>query len=189
MEAVDKQLLARVLVAFPLSPRPFCELGEVVGLGEDECLEHIRGLQAEGLIRHINALFEGRALGYRNALAALQVAPAEVDRAAALINAHPGVSHNYLREHRYNMWFTIALPAAQDMEAAVREMGQRAGAESVLYLPTVRMFKLQALHWVEDEGTTPPARRHRVPGAVELAPSERQAVRALQQDLPLVPRP
>lgn len=182
-------MLDRAQQAFPLSPRPFRELGEAVGLGEAECLERVQRLQAEGFIRHINALFEGRAMGYRNALVALQVPVAGVEAAAGVINAHPGVSHNYLREHRYNMWFTIALPAADDIEAAVAEMGRRAGAQSVLFLPTVRMFKLQALSLTGNDGSPAPASRRHAPEGVELSPRERQTVRALQSDLPLLTRP
>lgn len=189
MEAADRRLLDRAQKDFPLSLHPFQELGEAVDLGEAECLERVRQLQTEGLIRHINALFEGRALGYRNALVALQVPASGVEAAAEVINAHPGVSHNYLREHRYNMWFTIALPAADDMEAAVTEMGRRAGAQSVLFLPTLRMFKLQALNLTGNGGSPTPARRHTAPEAVELSPRERQGVRALQGELPLLTRP
>ncbi|MEE9203124.1 MAG: AsnC family transcriptional regulator [Dehalococcoidia bacterium] len=189
---MDRRLLERVQQAFPLSPRPFRELGEAVGLREAECLERVQRLQAEGLIRHINALFEGRALGYRNALVALQVPASGVGAAAEVINAHPGVSHNYLREHRYNMWFTIALPAADDVEAVVAEMGRRAGAQSVLFLPTMKMFKLQAINLAGNGGSPTPAPRRRAPsrtGRVELSPRECQAVRALQSDLPLLTRP
>ena len=190
MDALDRRLLNGLQEAFPLSPRPFQELGEGFGLTEAECLERVRRLHAEGLIRHINALFEGRALGYRSSLVALRVPGSALDSAAALVNAHPGVSHNYLRAHLYNMWFTIALPASQDMQAAIRELGQRVGAQAVLFLPTVRMFKLQALHWLGDDGSPPPPLQHRPSaGVTKLTPRERLAVRALQMELPFITRP
>jgi DNA-binding Lrp family transcriptional regulator len=176
--------------AFPLSTRPFQGLGEGFGLTEAECLERVKRLHAEGLIRHINALFEGRALGYSGSLVALRVSDSWLDSAAALINAHQGVSHNYIREHKYNMWFTIALPTSQDMRAVIEELGQRARAQAVLFLPTVRMFKLQAMHWLVDDGSPAPPERQRPSAAsIELTPRERLAVRALQRDLSFVARP
>lgn len=188
METKEKRLLELVQLRFPLTPFPFRSLGEEVGLGEAECLELLRRLKAEGVVRQVGAIFESRALGYRSALVALKLAPQDLDGAAAVINAHPGVSHNYAREHPFNLWFTLSLPRSEDMAARVREMAAQAGAEEYLFLPTLKVFKISAFFPL-GQGLTAQAPRPLAPRPARLSPAERRGAGLLQQDLPLVPRP
>jgi DNA-binding Lrp family transcriptional regulator len=143
LDGIDGKLLERLQQGVPLVRRPFQALGRELGILDS--LDRVRRLKEEGLIREIAGVFQARALGYRTALVALKVAPAGLEAAAAAINPHPGVSHNYAREHEYNLWFTLALPLAQDLRAEALRLGEKAGAEDTLFLPTLRVFKIGVL--------------------------------------------
>src|SRR3954469_19157094 len=106
LEALDRELLNAVQWDFPLEPRPFAVLGERLGLSEEQVREPIGKVKGLGVLRPLSAIFHPRALGYGSALVAAQIDPDRVDEAAAVISAHPGVSHNYKRNHAYNLWYT-----------------------------------------------------------------------------------
>ena len=136
------RLLEELQQDFPLRCRPFQEIGSRCGLSEAETIEDIRAMLSEGLIREISALFDGRRIGYRSTLVALRAEGNQVERLAERINRHPGVSHNYLRNHLYNIWFTLSLPRDQDLAAVVEEIVDEAAVD-ILILPSVRTFKLK----------------------------------------------
>ncbi|HEU4985069.1 MAG TPA: Lrp/AsnC family transcriptional regulator, partial [Nitrososphaera sp.] len=108
LDEMDKKLLNDIQWVFPLADRPYLEIAKNYGISEDEVMRRISGLKGAGLIRQINAIFDTRRLGYKSALIAFAVAPEKLDAVAEKINEHPGVSHNYERNHEYNMWFTLA---------------------------------------------------------------------------------
>jgi DNA-binding Lrp family transcriptional regulator len=142
IDEIDRKLLALVQEGFPLTSRPFQELGSVLGLGEEEVLVRIGGLQSEGLIRRIGPILDLRKLGLSGMLAALQVPLEEADDAARIVNQYPEVSHNYLRpgENGYNLWFTVS--AKEDrIREILEEIRSRTGY-NILVLPTGRIFKI-----------------------------------------------
>ena len=142
MDDRDKRLLNLLQSEFPLVRRPYAALGERLPAGEEEILARITRLRQEKIIRQISAIFDTRSLGYRSSLVAMRADAARVDEAAAMVNTHPGVSHNYKRSHAFNMWFTIAVPPEKDLEATVKRLHELAGAESTRILPTLRLFKI-----------------------------------------------
>jgi DNA-binding Lrp family transcriptional regulator len=139
---MEKLLLAEIQEDFPLDPRPYRVIAGRCGCTEDEAIRAVRRLSARGLVREISALLDGRRLGYRSTLAALRVPGGRVDRVAERINRHPGVSHNYLRDHRYNLWFTLSVPGEADLPWTVESLAG-SGAEEALLLPALRAFKLR----------------------------------------------
>jgi len=196
-DPVDAALLGQMQEAVPFVPRPFADLGAAHGIAEDEVLARLCRLKADGIVRQISAIFDSRSLGYASSLVATRADPARVDAAAAVINRHPGVSHNYLRDHAYNLWFTIAVSPASRL-GLVGTLGllQRlAGTEAMLLLPTVRLFKIGVRFDLEGEGR-PDARgaatvagNAQQGGGTPLTAGEMAVVRVLQRDLPLVPSP
>ncbi|MBZ4648994.1 MAG: transcriptional regulator, partial [Desulfomicrobiaceae bacterium] len=104
MDAIDRQLLDIIQTDFPLEPRPYAVLGERLGLTEAETLARVRALTARGVIRRIGANFQSRKLGWHSTLCAACVPEDRLDAFVAEVNRHPGVTHNYLRAHRYNVW-------------------------------------------------------------------------------------
>ncbi len=157
MDATDRKLLDAVQAGIPLVERPYRALGEGSGLAEGDVLERIDRLKADGFIRNIGAIFDTSRLGYRSSLVGFRVREESVDEAAALINAHPGVSHNYLRRYTipgasgleaccpYNIWFTLAVsPESRlGLEASVETLARETGADAARLFPALRVFKIR----------------------------------------------
>lgn len=121
LDILDKRLLNDIQWTFPLSDRPFLKISENYGVSESEIIHRISKLKTKGLIRQINAIFDTRKLGYKSALIAFSVKPDKVDFVANEINRHPGVSHNYERNHEFNIWFTLAVGPNDDMKICTQQ--------------------------------------------------------------------
>ncbi|MEN9974120.1 MAG: hypothetical protein RLZZ282_126, partial [Verrucomicrobiota bacterium] len=134
--------------------RPFGELAKRCGLTEEETLARVQALKEAKVIRQISAIFDTRSLGYASSLVAAKIAPDRLDQAVAVINSHPGVSHNYLRNHAFNLWFTIAVPPTSrlGLQGTVDLLHRLSGAESTRLLPTLRLFKIGVRFDVEGGG-------------------------------------
>ena len=195
LDELDKRLLNLMQGRFPLERRPYARVAELAGVGEDEVLGRVRRLVDERIIRQITPIFDTRALGYSSTLVAAKVDPEHPHRAARVINAHPGVSHNYLRNHDFNLWFTIATePNSQlGLDGTLEVLGREAGAESMRQLPTLRLFKIRMD--LEMEGDTKELSRAGVAEEprelepVELSGLDVAVIRALQGDMPIEPEP
>ena len=145
LDDTDKQLLNLMQGRFPLVERPFAAVAEAAGLPEPEVLQRVERLLDKRIIREITPIFDTRALGYQSMLVAAKVDPAYPHRAAQVINAHPGVTHNYLRNHEFNLWFTIAVEpdSRLGLHGTLDVMAERTGAESIRQLPTIKLFKIR----------------------------------------------
>jgi len=142
MDEIDLRLLAAVQDGFPVTAKPYLDLGCRLDLSEDEVIERLRGLQDEGLVRRIGPILDLRRMGRTGILAALKVSVEDADSAAEAVSEYPEVSHNYLRpdESGYNLWFTVS--AEEDrISEILEEIRKRTGRE-MLVLPTVRIFKI-----------------------------------------------
>src|SRR5262249_42061604 len=142
LEALDRELLNAVQWDFPLEPRPFAVLAERLGIDEAEVMARIAKVKELGVLRQLSAIFDTRALGYGSALVAAQIDPDRVDDAAAVISAPPGVSHNYKRNHRYNLWYTIAVPPGESLEDHIEVLHHESGAVVTRKLPTLKLYKI-----------------------------------------------
>ena len=124
----DRELLNAVQWDFPLEGAPFAVLGERLGLPEPEVRARVVAVKAAGVLRQLSAIFDTRALGYNSSLVAAKIDPGRVDEAAAVISDHPGVSHNYKRNHAFNLWYTIAVPPGEPLDEHLdvlhRELGR-----------------------------------------------------------------
>ncbi len=192
----DAAILDAIQNDFPLTPHPWATIAESIGTTEDVVIERTRALREDGRIRQISAIFDTRRLGYRSSLVAAKVSPERADEAAAVFSAHPGVSHNYLREHEFNIWFTIAVPPNSmiGLEETVDLLGALAGVESIRMLPTLKMFKIGVNLDVKGERAANAKSASRKPTKECPAPEslthfDMDAIRALQIDLPATPRP
>lgn len=143
LDRIDRQLLHLVQAHFPLEPEPYQKLGQMLGVGEGEVLDRLARLRNEGLIRRLGPVFNSRALGYYGMLCALQVEPDRVDEVAAYINAIPGVTHNYLREHRFNMWFTLQAENQAALMEILRQIREKTGIKEIMELPAEEVFKIK----------------------------------------------
>ncbi|MGH2951612.1 MAG: Lrp/AsnC family transcriptional regulator [Solirubrobacterales bacterium] len=144
LDETDKRLMNLLQSSFPLQPEPYGVIAESAELSVEEALARTRRLLDERIIREITPIFDTRALGYASMLVAARVDADNPHRAAAIINSHPGVSHNYLRTHEFNLWFTIAAPpdSRLGLEGTLEVLQRLTGAESIRQLPTLRLFKI-----------------------------------------------
>ncbi len=191
MDALDRRLLDLLQESLPLVPRPFAALGQMLSLSEDEVLSRTRRLKQKGIIRQIGPIFSSRRLGYQSTLAAFHVPTARLEHVAAHVGRHPGVSHNYARNHHYNLWFTLTLPPDQDLEGEIARLAGESGVQDALDLPSLRRFKLGVHFRMSGEQSRAPAEG---PTPDRSAPAkltdfQRALVRVIQGDVPLVSRP
>ena len=140
----DRQLLNRLQSQFPLTSNPFRALGEELGLEEAEVLSRIKRLKEEGIIRRIGASFDSRELGYISTLVAMQVPDRQLSEVVTVVNGYQGVTHNYQRNHDYNLWFTLIAPSTEELEAILIEIQERVGGLPCLNLPAQQVFKIKA---------------------------------------------
>jgi DNA-binding Lrp family transcriptional regulator len=195
LDDVDKRLLNLMQGSFPIAPRPYAHVAGEAGLSERETIDRVGRLLEERIIRQVTPIFDTRVLGYSSMLVAAKVDPDNPWRAANIINEHPGVSHNYLRNHEFNIWFTIATEpdSPLGLEGTLEVLARIAGAESIRQLPTLKLFKIRMD--LEMEGGTDALSK--AAEAAEPAETERQpydeldvaVIRALQGDMPIVPEP
>lgn len=142
MDDTDKHILDIIQTGFPIAPRPYAVIGAMVGLTESETLARVRALRGKGVIRRIGANFQSAKIGFSSTLCAASVPPESLDAFIAAVNAHPGVTHNYLRDHALNVWFTMIGPSAEAIRQALAAITAATGI-SILNLPADRLFKIR----------------------------------------------
>jgi DNA-binding Lrp family transcriptional regulator len=121
---------------------PFKALAEELGVTQGNIMKAINWLSAKGIIRKLGAVFDLRSLGYTSTLCACQVPRDRVDEVAAIINAYPGVTHNYIREHDFNLWFTLIAGSEEELARQIGEIRQRTGIDDIINLPALKTFKI-----------------------------------------------
>ncbi len=195
LDETDRKLLNLLQGSFPLAERPYAEVARLAELPQDEVLRRTGRLLEERIIREITPIFDTRVLGYRSMLVAARVDPEHPWAAAKMINSHPGVSHNYLRDHDFNIWFTIATePGSRlGLDGTLDVLQRLTGAESVRQLPTLRLFKIR-MDLEMEKGTEALAAAaeavdHTEPEAIELSELDLAVIRATQGPMEAVAEP
>ena len=195
LDDVDKRLLNLMQGDFPIAPRPYQHVATKAGIEESEAISRVQRLLDERIIRQVTPIFDTRALGYSSMLVAAKVDPENPWRAATVINEHPGVSHNYLRNHEFNIWFTIATePGSRlGLDGTLDRLAQLAGAESIRQLPTLKLFKIR-MDLEMEAGTEALARAAEAQEPAETEPQpydefDRAVIRATQGDMPVIVEP
>lgn len=195
LDELDKRLLNLMQGQFPIAPRPYQHVAAKAEMTEDEVMARVQRLLDERIIRQVTPIFDTRALGYSSMLVAAKVDPEHPWRAANVINAHPGVSHNYLRNHEFNIWFTIATEpdSKLGLEGTLQALAHEAGAESVRQLPTLKLFKIR-MDLEMEAGTDALAAAAQAVEPVETEAQpydefDRDVIRALQGDMPVIREP
>lgn len=194
LDAIDRRLLNVLQEEFPLTPRPYERVGQILGLTEDETLTRVRRLKAGRILRQVSAIFDSRMLGYTGSLVAMKVEPEREDEAAAIINEHPGVSHNYRRNHPYNLWFTLTLPPGMELQEEIDHLAEKVKAVRTWPLPTLKLYKIGVTMDMtgEKDRTARDApderKRYRSPD-LTLTAAQVELIRELQKDLPVEAEP
>jgi siroheme decarboxylase len=195
LDDTDKRLMNLLQSSFPLAAEPFAPVAQEAGLSVGETLERTQRLLDGRIIREITPIFDTRALGFDSMLVAAKVDAENPHRAAKIINAHPGVSHNYLRTHEFNLWFTIATPpdSKLGLQGTLEVLQAETGAESIRQLPTLKLFKIN-MNLEMEKGTEALAAiaEAATPRELEAQPYDDfdiAVIRALQGPMDAVERP
>lgn len=143
MDQIDKTILNQIQKHFPVCRRPFAELGKRVGLSEDEALQRVRRLKDEGYIRRIGGVFDTPKLGFFSTLVAAKVLPDRLEDVAEYVNQFNGVTHNYQRDHAFNLWFTVTAQSEKDADNFLDEIRSLDGMEKLLKLPAEKIYKIE----------------------------------------------
>jgi len=195
LDDLDRKLLNLMQGSFTLQPRPFAAVATTAEVSEQEVLTRVQRLLDERIIRQVTPIYDTRALGYGSMLVAAKVDPENPWQAAKIVNSHPGVSHNYLRNHDFNMWFTLAVEpdSTLGLDGTLDVLQRLTGAESIRQLPTLKLFKIRMD--LEMEGGTKALTSEGVAvEPVDLEPVaydelDKDVIRATQGDMPVISEP
>lgn len=195
-DTIDQKLLNLIQAEVPVVERPFAAIGQKLDTSEEDVIERINRLKADKIIRQIGAIFDTRSLGYASSLVACKCDATREDEVAEIINQHPGVSHNYKRNHEFNLWYTIAVPPTSrlGLEKTVALLCKESGAASMRLLPTLKLFKIGVQFDVTGEGkvddqAAPKYTEKNRGEQTPVRPQEIEFIRVMQRNLPLTPTP
>jgi DNA-binding Lrp family transcriptional regulator len=191
---VETKVLNRIQKDFPVVPDPLCVIAEELSIPEHDFLGALRDLKQREIVRNISGIFNADRLGYVTTLVAFSVEDRDIERAAMAINAHPGVSHNYQRDHHYNIWFTLAAESESRLEQTVKRLAEQASASDYIILRNEKLLKIGLMLSIGDEvhrghGPSRGNGHGKSPVPRPLSEDERESVRILQKDLPLERNP
>ncbi|MEE8133222.1 MAG: AsnC family transcriptional regulator [Nitrososphaerales archaeon] len=193
LDDTDKAILNLLQWDFPLTHRPFVEIGNRLKMSEEEAMKRTKAIKEAGVIRQISAIFDTRRLGYKSALVAMSIKPEKLEEVAVVINEHSGVSHNYERDHEYNLWFTIAVPPGGNIRRDLAEFARLDGVIRYRLLPTLKLYKIGVkLDMLNDDPESPkPTDRPKQVDNIPFRATERDKdfIRELQKDVELIAEP
>ncbi|TLX96322.1 MAG: Lrp/AsnC family transcriptional regulator [Thaumarchaeota archaeon] len=193
MDKLDKEILNEIQWTFPLVLRPYSEIAKKFHISDEEIMQRLRMLKEKGIIRQLSAIFDTRKLGYKSALVAMAIEPEKLERVANQINRHPGVSHNYERNHEYNLWFTLAVPPGSDLKSEIDKFSKLSGIKKTRLLPTIKLFKIGVKLEMVDEkkSEVKPTEEKKSIQEVKFVATEedKNYIRELQKDLEIIEMP
>ena len=143
LDDLDRAILNEIQSHFPIVSRPYAEVGKRVGASEAEVLARVQALTEAGIIRRLGANFTSRKLGYTSTLCAARVPAESLDHFVTVVNRFPGVTHNYLRRHHYNVWFTLIAESEARLTEILEEISTATGVSEILSLPAQEIFKIR----------------------------------------------
>ncbi|MBW1914606.1 MAG: AsnC family transcriptional regulator [Deltaproteobacteria bacterium] len=143
MDDIDRDILNTIQSGFPVKPRPFMEIGKSLDLTEKEVIARIKRLKTDGIIRRIGGNFVSKKLGFTSTLCAAKVPENKIEEFVKKVNSYKGVTHNYLRSHDYNIWFTFIAPSMDDINLSLQEISATTNVREILNLPAVNIFKIK----------------------------------------------
>ena len=188
---MKSELLSIIQKRFPLSPRPFAKIAEELETNEETIIEILTKEKNKKIIRQISPIFDTKRLGYSSSLISFRVKREEIDHAVEVINAHPGVSHNYEREHTFNIWFTLAVApdSKLSLKQTVEILAKESKALDFIMLPTLKLFKIAVKlnttgNDAKKETVNKPKRK-----SIELTPLHHKVIKLAQHDIEITAEP
>jgi DNA-binding Lrp family transcriptional regulator len=143
LDEMDRRILNEIQSNLPIESRPYQVMAEKLGSSEEEVLRRVQDLKDREIIRRIGANCDSRKLGYTSTLCGARVPLQKLDRFVEVVNGYPGVTHNYRRDHDYNIWFTLIAPSEEKIKETLQEISNLTGVGEIMSLPAERIFKIQ----------------------------------------------
>ena len=188
---LKNEVLLRIQKNFPLTKRPFLAIANELHTTEEKVLEILNEAKDENIIRQTSAIFDTKKLGYNSSLVAFEIQNENIDEAVKILNSHPGISHNYERNHTYNIWFTIAVAPNSDLglEQSIEILAKKTNAKDFIILPTLKLFKIS----VKLDTTNKEEKQEKLLNKkftqLELTPYHYKFIKLLQMDMNFVSEP
>ena len=186
IDKLDTEILNEIQWTFPLVAKPFDEMAKKFGISSDEVKTRLVQLKRKGVLRQLSAIFDTRKLGYTSSLVAMEIESDKLESVAHQINRHPGVSHNYERDHQFNLWFTLAVPPSSNLKDELNKFSKLDGIKKTRMLPTLQLFKIGVkLDMVDDKKhEIKPSEEKKKVNDVKFVPTEedKEFIRQLQKD-------
>jgi len=188
---IKDELLYTLQKDFPLAIKPFEEIAKKLGISEEEVIRLVKEQKESGIIRQTSAIFDTKKLGYSSSLVAFKVKEDEIDRVVEILNSHPGISHNYERDHEFNIWFTIAVPPTSSLglEKSVELLADITNVDEFIILPTLKLFKIAVKLDTTGKAKKKESVKKREFKEIKLNDFHKQIIRYAQEDIDIVSEP
>jgi len=144
IDDMDRAILNLIQSDFPITPRPYLAIAERLGFSENNVIKRLGRLKKKGIIRRIGGNFVPEKLGFVSTLCAARVPEDKIQSFAVAVNRYPGVTHNYQRDNKYNVWFTFIAPSMKEIEKNLKNVSQQTGIKEIINLPATKVFKIKA---------------------------------------------
>ena len=148
---IDRKILDAIQDGFPITPEPYAEIAESLGLTEDDVFDRIEAMRDTGVIRRLGGVFDSRKLGYTGTLVAMKVPEEKIDEIADLFLTYPEITHNYLRPDEFNVWFTLICRSDDEIQQKIDEISSKTGCSQILNLPALKLFKIRTVFSMSEE--------------------------------------
>jgi len=188
---MKQEILSRIQKKFPLVAKPFKSIADELGISEDEVLAILQEEKEKNIIRQTSAIFDTKRLGYKSSLVAFKIAKEDIDDAVEIINSHPGISHNYERNHDFNIWFTLAVApdSILGLEKTLEILSTLTKAQDYIMLPTLKLFKISVKLNTTGKDDKKEKVKKVVHRDIELSSLHHQIIQRAQYDIDIVSEP
>ena len=188
---MTQEILSIIQKRFPLTKRPFEEIAKELNISENEVISIIKEQKDKGIIRQTSAIFDTKRLGYKSSLVAFKIPAKKIDKAVEILNSHPGISHNYERNHDFNIWFTIAVEpdSLLGLDGSVKLLSKLTEAEDFIVLPTLKLFKISVK--LNTTGKDKKREKHKnvEHKKLDLTPLHHKIIESIQHDIEIIKEP
>ena len=181
MTELEQLLLSVVQDAFPLEGRPYLVLAEQLGSDEQSVFAAVENLRQSGIIRRIGGVYDSKALGFISRLCAGNVPESALDAFAAAVNKIPAITHNYVRSHEYNVWFTVIAQSEAEIQKIVDDVCAKTELHNVHILSATKKFKINT---VMGGSAAPVIRKNTCVRSKPMAGADRARIRIACDDIP-----
>lgn len=181
MTELEQLLLSVVQDAFPLEERPYLVLAEQLGSDEQSVFAAVENLRQSGIIRRIGGVYDSMALGFISRLCAGNVPESALDAFAAAVNKIPAITHNYVRSHEYNVWFTVIAQSEAEIQKIVDDVCAKTELHNVHILSATEKFKINT---VMGGSAAPVIRKNTCVRSKPMAGADRARIRIACDDIP-----